>query len=146
MTYRPTAFPRAIVYGPHLSWRIGRSLGIDLLGSGEKMCSFDCVYCELGPGRLHVSRRREFVPLAGLKEALSRVEGRDFDYLTFSGSGEPTLASNLGAAILMAKEMLGKPVAVLTNSSEMPRDDVRRELRWLAARIIPRRLLLRAIP
>jgi wyosine [tRNA(Phe)-imidazoG37] synthetase (radical SAM superfamily) len=128
MTYRPTAFPRDIVYGPHSSWRLGRSLGIDLLGSGEKVCSFDCVYCELGAGRLHVVRRREFVPLEELKKTLVSVQNREFDYITFSGSGEPTLASNLGQAVIIAKEILRKPTAVLTNASLMPRDDVRRDL------------------
>lgn len=128
MTYRPTAFPRDIVYGPHSSWRLGRSLGIDLLGSKEKCCSFDCVYCELGAGRLHVVRRREFVTLTDLERALGAVKGHDFDYVTFSGSGEPTLASNLGEAIIMAKEVLRKPAAVLTNASLMPREDVRHDL------------------
>lgn len=128
MADRLRAMRRGIVYGPHVSWRIGRSLGVDLLGSKEKYCSFDCIYCELGSGRLHVVRRREFVTLTELMEALAAVRGRDFDYVTFSGSGEPTLASNLGEAISIAKEILSKPVAVLTNASLMPRDDVHRDL------------------
>jgi wyosine [tRNA(Phe)-imidazoG37] synthetase (radical SAM superfamily) len=130
MDERPHAAKRAVVYGPgtRLSWRLGRSLGIDLLGSKEKYCSFDCIYCELGEGRLHVVRRREFVTTAEIKKAMEAVQITDFDYVTFSGSGEPALASNLGEAIGIAREVFNKPVAVLTNASLMPRDDVRGEM------------------
>jgi wyosine [tRNA(Phe)-imidazoG37] synthetase (radical SAM superfamily) len=129
MATRPGApLPRAIVYGPHSSWRLGRSLGIDLLGSGEKLCAFDCVYCELGEGIHHVVRRRVFVTTEALKLELGKVRETDFDYVTFSGSGEPTLALNLGEAIGAAKAILKKPVTVLTNAVLMPREDVRAEL------------------
>lgn len=128
MLNRPQAMKRGIAYGPHVSWRIGRSLGIDLLGSKEKYCSFDCIYCELGIGRLHVVRRRNFVTTVEVKEAVAQVKDRDFDYVTFSGSGEPTLASNLGEVIDLVREAFHKPVAVLTNSSLIPREDVRQEL------------------
>lgn len=128
MLARPPASKKAIVYGPVLSWRLDRSLGIDLLGSKEKYCSFDCVYCELGEGTHHVVRRKEFVTTEQLKSALEKVGERPFDYVTFSGSGEPTLASNLGEAIDLVKAVLKKPVAVLTNSVLMTREDVRQDL------------------
>ena len=128
MPDRPRAMKRDIVYGPHVSWRIGRSLGVDILGAKEKCCSFDCVYCELGQGRLHVVRRREFVATAKIREALSAATETDVDYVTFSGSGEPTLASNLGEAIEAAKDVLNRRVAVLTNASLIPREDVRHDL------------------
>jgi len=63
-----------------------------------------------------------------LKEELAQLKGVAADYVTFSGTGEPTLASNLGRAIEVAKSTLHLPVAVLTNSSLMSRDDVRHDL------------------
>jgi len=115
----------SIIYGPVPSWRLGKSLGIDLLCAQDKICSFDCVYCQLG-GTTHPSTRRgEFVSIARLAEELKGVKGIAADYVTFSGTGEPTLADNLGQAIDVAKSILHLPTAVLTNSSLMPREDVR---------------------
>ncbi len=110
------------------SWRLGRSLGIDLLPPAKKTCSFDCLYCQLGRTTNHTAVRGEFVSLPRLAEELEAIEGIDADYATFSGRGEPTLASNLGRAIELAKSILSLPVAVLTNSSLMSREDVRRDL------------------
>ena len=66
--------------------------------------------------------------LEELKVALDRVAGVRADFATFSGMGEPTLASNLAQAIELTRDMLHLPVAVLTNSSLMARDDVRHDL------------------
>lgn len=118
----------SIIYGPVPSWRLGRSLGIDLLSTRGKTCSFDCVYCQLGVSIHPLAQRREFVKIPKLVLELEQVRGIPADYATFSGVGEPTLAINLGQAIEIAKSVLGLPVAVLTNSSLMPREDVRREL------------------
>lgn len=118
----------SILYGPVPSWRLGRSLGIDLISTPHKVCSFDCVYCQLG-GTFHpLMRRREFVGVAQLSEALAALGEVEVDYATFSGMGEPTLASNLGEAIRTVKSVLAVPVAVLTNSSLMSREDVRQDL------------------
>ncbi len=117
-----------IIYGPVPSWRLGRSLGVDLLSTPGKTCSFDCVYCQLGRTVHSVAERKEFVPIPSLVLELGRVRGISADYATFSGVGEPTLASNLGQAIKLVKPVLGLPVAVLTNSSLMPREDARQEL------------------
>jgi wyosine [tRNA(Phe)-imidazoG37] synthetase (radical SAM superfamily) len=68
------------------------------------------------------------VTIAQLVDELKLAQKVTADYITFSGMGEPTLASNLGQAITTAKSILSLPVAVLTNSSLMPRDDVRAEL------------------
>jgi wyosine [tRNA(Phe)-imidazoG37] synthetase (radical SAM superfamily) len=73
-------------------------------------------------------QRREFVSLNRLAQELKTVKGIAADYATFSGVGEPTLASNLGEAIELVKSILKLPVAVLTNSSLMARDNVRYEL------------------
>jgi wyosine [tRNA(Phe)-imidazoG37] synthetase (radical SAM superfamily) len=118
----------SIIYGPVSSWRLGRSLGIDLLSTKEKTCSFDCVYCQLGMTVHPEVERKEFISLDRLARELKTVEGIAADYATFSGMGEPSLASNLGEAIRLVKSALKLPIAVLTNSSLMPREEVRREL------------------
>jgi len=118
----------SVVYGPVPSWRLGRSLGIDLLSTDGKTCSFDCIYCQLGTTLYPLAERREFVSFNQVKTELEAVKGIEADYATFSGVGEPTLASNLGQAISIVKSTLHLPVAVLTNSSLMPREDVRRDL------------------
>ena len=118
----------SIVYGPVPSWRLGRSLGIDLLSTKGKTCSFDCIYCQLSRTANPLSERKQFVSLSHVAADLERVRGISADYATFSGVGEPTLASNLGEAIRLVKSVLKLAVAVLTNSSLMPREDVRREL------------------
>jgi wyosine [tRNA(Phe)-imidazoG37] synthetase (radical SAM superfamily) len=118
----------SIVYGPVPSWRLGRSLGIDLLPGRGKTCTFDCVYCQLGRTTRPLAKRGEFVALDALARELEVVQGVRADFVTFSGTGEPTLAANLGDAIGLARRALGLPVAVLTNSSLITREDVRRDL------------------
>jgi len=66
--------------------------------------------------------------MAQFAQELEAVKNIAIDYATFSGVGEPTLAGNLGQAIELVKSVLGLPVAVLTNSSLLPREDMRREL------------------
>jgi len=116
------------IYGPVSSWRLGKSLGIDLICK-KKVCSFDCVYCQLGLTAEKTVERKTFVPIELVAQELKRVVGNvEVDVVTFSGTGEPTLAQNLGEAIKVAKEISGAPVAVLTNSSLMSRKDVRKDL------------------
>jgi len=117
-----------IIYGPVASWRLGRSLGIDLLNARRKVCDFDCVYCQLGKTRRFVVEPEEFISLEELSREIESLRPIDADYATFSGMGEPTLASNLGEAIEMARSILDLPIAVLTNSSLMFREDVRQRL------------------
>jgi wyosine [tRNA(Phe)-imidazoG37] synthetase (radical SAM superfamily) len=118
----------SIIYGPVSSWRLGRSLGVDLFSGRAKTCSFDCIYCEWGATVHPLTERKEFVTIAELKKGLEQAKGVTADYATFAGNGEPTLASNLGEAIETVKSTLKLPVAVLTNSSFMPAEDVRRDL------------------
>ncbi len=120
----------SIIYGPVPSWRLGRSLGVDLLPSDGKTCSFDCVYCQLGRTTRRLTERADFVPLDSVQRELEQVQGVAADYVTFAGMGEPTLARNLGEAIRLARAVLGLPVAVLTNSSLIAREDVREEIAW----------------
>ncbi len=122
--------PMEIVYGPVSSWRLGRSLGVDLICQEKgKACSLDCIYCSLGKTTELTTKRRVFVPTEWiareLREVMKEIEA---DVVTFSGTGEPTLALNLSKVIKVAKEISGLPTAVLTNSSLMTREDVRRGL------------------
>lgn len=104
------------VYGPVESWRYGRSLGIDPIGA-VSTCSFNCVYCQLGDIKHHITQRQIFVPTAQIQADLQTFAPWDVDMITLSGSGEPTLALNLGEIVWMAKAITGKPVAVLTNGT-----------------------------
>jgi wyosine [tRNA(Phe)-imidazoG37] synthetase (radical SAM superfamily) len=119
-----------IIYGPVSSWRLGRSLGMDIICQEKgKVCSFDCVYCSLGETTEKTVERRTFVPTEQLGGALREVVGEvEADVVTLSGTGEPTLAQNLGKAIETVRKVSDLPVAVLTNSSLMSMEDVRRDL------------------
>ena len=115
------------VFGPVPSRRFGRSLGVDLVPF--KTCPYDCVYCQLGPTTTKTVEQREWVPLS---EALSDVEARlgsDPDFITLSGSGEPTLYSRTAELIRAIKQMTKVPVAVLTNGALLSRPEVRGALR-----------------
>jgi len=111
------------VFGPVPSRRLGRSLGVDLVPF--KTCSYDCIYCQLGRTTCKTVERKEWVPLqevvAQVREKLSTAP----DYITLSGSGEPTLHSRLGDLIASLKSMTGIPIAVLTNGSLLWDRDVR---------------------
>ena len=96
--------------------------------AGGKTCSFDCTYCQLGRTARRLTVRAEFVALSVLAREMEAARKVAADYVTFSGMGEPTLASNLGDALRLARDVLGLPSAVLTNSSLMAREDVRRDL------------------
>jgi wyosine [tRNA(Phe)-imidazoG37] synthetase (radical SAM superfamily) len=118
----------SIIYGPVSSWRLGRSLGIDLLNTRRKVCSSNCVYCQLGETGQFIVEPREFISLEQLTSEIELLSPIKADYATFSGMGEPTLAGNLGEAIELARSNLSLPIAVLTNSSLMFRKDVRQQL------------------
>ncbi|MDY6985565.1 MAG: radical SAM protein [Candidatus Thermoplasmatota archaeon] len=117
------------IYGPVPSRRLGRSLGVDPLPL--KTCNFSCVYCQLGRTERYTKGRKEFFPKEDIAEEMEervREIGREnIDYITFAGSGEPTLYSALGWLIEKAKEY-GK-VAMLTNGSLLSDKEVRKELR-----------------
>jgi wyosine [tRNA(Phe)-imidazoG37] synthetase (radical SAM superfamily) len=117
-----------LIYGPVPSWRLGRSLGVDAVSTSNKTCSFDCIYCQLGRTRRSLTERQVFVQPSQLRQELAEVRDTPIDYVTFSGVAEPTLAANLGELVAVVRERFVQPVAVLTNSSLMKRDDVRRDL------------------
>ena len=114
------------VFGPVPSRRLGRSLGVDLVPF--KTCSYDCIYCQLGRTTCKTTERREYVPLEDItKEVQSCLASRP-DYITLSGSGEPTLYSRTGELINRVKAMTDIPVAVLTNGSLLFQAPVREQL------------------
>jgi len=116
------------IYGPVPSWRLGSSLGVDPISGEKKICSFDCVYCQLGKTGVRTAKRRTFVPTERIIEEIKSLPPLKIDYITFSGRGEPTLAGNLGEMIAGVKKIREEPVAVLTNASLMDRKDVRQDL------------------
>lgn len=116
-----------IIYGPVPSWRFGRSLGVDPICSVKKVCSFDCVYCQLGGTRTKTLERKSYIDVLQMKRELEAVDKSDLDAITFSGTGEPTLNSDLGEMIRFAKRY-GVPVVVLINSSLLSDATVRRDL------------------
>ena len=107
------------------SRRLGRSLGVDIVPF--KVCTLDCIYCQLGKTTQKTIERKEYVPiksvLAELKDGLA--EGIQADFITISGSGEPTLNSQLGKLIDGIKKITSIPVAILTNGTLLYMQDVR---------------------
>jgi wyosine [tRNA(Phe)-imidazoG37] synthetase (radical SAM superfamily) len=117
------------VYGPVPSRRLGRSLGIDPVP--PKTCNWNCVYCQLGRTTPLSNERQELAPVEAVldevRTALTACAG-GIDWVTFVGSGEPTLHASLGRMIRRTREMASVPIAVITNGALLYRDDVRREL------------------
>ncbi len=116
------------IYGPVKSWRLGLSLGVDVL-CVDSICSFECVYCQLGKINQVTAERGIFVSTERILEDLYKSDWKNVDAITFSGSGEPTLAENLGEVISKIKEITQKPIVVLTNSTLLNQKAVRDELR-----------------
>jgi len=114
------------VFGPVPSRRLGRSLGIDLVP--YKTCTYDCIYCQLGRTTCKTVARKEWVPLEAVLDELSSKLSVQPDYVTLSGSGEPTLFSRIDELIERVKSMTHVPVAVLTNGSLLWDREVRRQL------------------
>jgi wyosine [tRNA(Phe)-imidazoG37] synthetase (radical SAM superfamily) len=116
------------VFGPVPSRRLGISLGVDIIPF--KTCSLDCLYCECGRTTRLTSERQSFFPpqqvLDELRAVLPGIPHLDF--ITFSGSGEPTLNSDLGGLIGGIRKLSAAPIAVLTNGTLLSRADVRQEL------------------
>lgn len=116
------------VYGPVPSWRLGRSLGIDVI-CGEKTCTFDCIYCQLGRTKNKTKKLQRFVETAKIESELEKaLETAEADVITFSGSGEPTLAENLAEATETVRAKTDLPIAILTNSSLLYLESVRKSL------------------
>ncbi|MHB1048594.1 MAG: radical SAM protein [Bacteroidota bacterium] len=131
----------SFVFGPIPSRRLGRSLGINNIP--PKICSYSCVYCQIGAtDSMSISRKEFFPPTDIVAEVFSTVRtlkdaGERIDYLTFVPDGEPTLDINLGKEIELLKP-LEVPVAVITNSSLLWDAGVRADLMkadWVSVKI-----------
>jgi len=106
---------------------LGLSLGVDIVP--PKICTLDCVYCQLGRTTKSSTTRDDFVDIEAV---LAEIEGKlqaglKTDYITIGGSGEPTLNSRLGDLIDGIHRLTDFPVAVLTNGTLFYRADVRAE-------------------
>lgn len=126
------------VFGPVPSRRLGMSLGIDTIPL--KTCNWNCVYCQLGRTVPLINKRLEYIPridiLAEVETTLKSGSSPQPDWITFVGSGEPTLHSGLGWLVRKVKSMTDIPVAVITNGALLHRPEVRQELK-LADAVLP---------
>jgi len=116
------------VFGPVPSRRLGYSLGVDIIP--RKYCNFNCIYCQIGKttGK-NTARRAFFQPKEVAKQVVDAIYAAEkVDFVTFSGSGEPTLNKNLGSIIQEIKKNTAAPVAVITNSSLFNLKEVRNDL------------------
>lgn len=118
------------VYGPISSRRLGQSLGVDPIPL--KTCNWNCVYCQLGRTSPLVNERREWAPRDAIVDevavALAAHAPGAIDYVSFVGSGEPTLHSGLGWMIRRVQQFSPAPVAVITNGALLSDAAVREEL------------------
>lgn len=123
-----------IVFGPIHSRRLGVSLGMNLLPTDGKLCSFNCIYCECG---LNEERRTQskLATREAVKEALiqklttMQAEGVAPDVITFAGNGEPTMHPAFGGIIEDTVAIRNRffpqaKIAVLSNSTQLHREDV----------------------
>ena len=117
------------LFGPIPSRRLGISLGVDLVP--HKVCSLNCVYCEVGKTTNLTIERQEYIPLNDILIELRNYldEKPDLDYITFSGAGEPLLHNGIGNVISFIKDNYPQyKLALLTNSTLLYDDDVRNEI------------------
>jgi wyosine [tRNA(Phe)-imidazoG37] synthetase (radical SAM superfamily) len=120
------------IYGPVQSRRLGLSLGVSL--APYKTCNFDCVYCQLGPTIEKAHEQKEYAKiediLAELKGFLlsHKEEVQSLNYITLSGSGEPTLNTRISELIREIKKISSLPIAVITNSSLLADEKARQGL------------------
>lgn len=118
------------LFGPVPSRRLGMSLGVDLVP--RKVCSLDCVYCEVGKTTKLTLDRKEYIKFDNVKKELTNYfnNNPNPDYITFSGSGEPTLNIRIGEILQFIKQNKpGIPVAVLTNGTMFYDKNVREAIK-----------------
>ncbi len=132
----------SIVYGPIRSRRLGVSLGVNLMPTDAKLCTFDCVYCECGWNQVvshpHLPTREQVRD--ALNSQLSILNAQP-DVITFSGNGEPTLHPDFLGIIqdtcaLRDQYCPNAKVSVLSNSTQLGRVDVVKALLLVDNRIL----------
>lgn len=116
------------IFGPVPSRRLGFSLGVDTIPF--KTCSLNCIYCQLGRTINKTIQRKEYIAADDILREIEEVlrEGKRIDYITFSGSGEPTLNSEIRRMISRIKELTSIPLAILTNGTLLYRPRIREDL------------------
>ena len=116
------------IFGPVPSRRLGFSLGVDTIPF--KTCSLNCIYCQLGRTINKTIQRKEYIAADDILREIEEVlrEGKRIDYITFSGSGEPTLNSEIRRMISRVKELTSIPLAILTNGTLLYRPRIREDL------------------
>ena len=120
------------IYGPVKSRRLGLSLGITVTPC--KVCSFDCVYCQLGKTTLRTTEVREYIKTEEVIQELgvwlknNSQLAQILNYISFSGAGEPNLNSKIGQLITEIKKITAVAVAVITNASLLNNPDVRKAI------------------
>lgn len=123
------------IYGPVPSWRLGSSLGVDPISMDDKICSFDCTYCQIGRTKVLTDRRSAFVETNKIIDEIKSLPETEIDFITMSGRGEPTLAKNLGEIIREIRRIRKEKIAVITNSSMLHLEEVSNDL-LLADRVV----------
>ena len=116
---------RKYLYGPVPSRRLGRSLGVDIVPL--KVCTLDCVYCQLGKTLTKTVERKDYVPIQSVLAELAAAlaEGIEADFISIAGSGEPTLHARLGELIDGIRQVTAIPVAIITNGTLLYMPEVR---------------------
>lgn len=139
-----TALFDKIIFGPIKSRRLGTSLGVNLLSTDQKLCNFECIYCECGwsgGSKAHFNKKADV--LAILREQLLKMKnnGEKLDVITFAGNGEPTMhpefASIIDATIDIRNEIYPEAkIAVLSNATMIGREEVREALKRVDRNIL----------
>ncbi len=126
---------KKIVYGPILSRRLGWSLGVNILSPYQKICSFDCVYCQYGPTQLLSKdpQAHVFYSVAEIEREVEQAVAtvKQIDHVTLSGNGEPTLHPKFLEIVQLLRTIIGreKPharLAIFSNSTNLDNEDVKK--------------------
>ncbi|KPL03253.1 MAG: hypothetical protein AMJ90_03460 [candidate division Zixibacteria bacterium SM23_73_2] len=138
---------KKIIYGPINSRRLGKSLGINLMPTTYKLCSFNCIYCQYGWTKAHTLDVGDHLSDLPTKDEVKNAledwlkDKKRVDYITFSGNGEPSLHPEFDKIVIEVKKLRDKylpqaKVAILSNSSSLNLPEVKKALRKLDVRIM----------
>jgi wyosine [tRNA(Phe)-imidazoG37] synthetase (radical SAM superfamily) len=133
---------KGILYGPINSRRLGKSLGINLMPTDYKLCSFNCVYCHYGWTKVHTRQASRFLRdlpefddiIEALRKAL--ISKQKFDYITFSGNGEPTLYPQFASLASRLAQLRDRyrpevKIALLSNTCGLNNAEVRKSITYI---------------